>query len=262
MGHARKRTGTHGGVRYAAVYRDTPNPDTNTDPFDAPLDDALADDQDLDRALDPWLPRPDHRVLYQTEWMPLPKGERECLATSTAPHPMAYICYLQVLAAEYHQMAAAWEEQTTGTAARVIWRSLRIRSIAQTHPLVWLESTPLMRALRAWEAEADNPELPRRSTPRPARTRYTTLTSTRSRCRPTACRPAISRTRKGDDCDTERRLRTEACTSAPSSRCTSCARSWPLGHAASMGTSRGATSNVRRSTLAPGKRSSGLGPRS
>lgn len=154
------------------MYDTNPTPEYSTDPFDASLDDAFANDADLDRALDPWLPRPDHRVLEQTEWMPLPKGERERLATSTAAHPMAYICYLQVLANEYHQMAAAWEDQTTCSAARVIWRNLGIRPISAIHPLVWLESTPLMRHLRLWEAEVENPETPRQVTPRPAKTRY------------------------------------------------------------------------------------------
>lgn len=154
------------------MYDNNPNPDVNTDPFDAPLDDALADERDLDRALDPWLPKPDHRVLFQTEWMPLPKGERERLASSTAPHPMAYLLYLQMLAAEFHAMAAAWESQTISTAGQLVWANLGIRTIAQTHPLVWLESTPLMRHLRRWQHEAENPDVLRRATPEPAKNRY------------------------------------------------------------------------------------------
>lgn len=148
------------------------NEPINNDPFTLPLDDAAVDEADLDAVLDAWLPAPDHRVLFQTRWMPIPKNEREDLTTSTAPHPMAYILYLQVTAARFHQLAADWETATTSTAARALWQQCGVRTIAETHPLIWLESTPLMRHLRQWQDEVENPETPRRATPKTAKTRY------------------------------------------------------------------------------------------
>lgn len=75
------------------------------------------------------------------------------------------------------------EEQTTGTAARVIWRNLGIRTIRHAHPLVWHDATPLMRALRALEARSTTP-ISHDEQHRVRRApETTTLTSTRSRCR-------------------------------------------------------------------------------
>lgn len=147
-------------------------PEPYDDPFLAPLDDAAANEADLDAILDPWLPVPDQRVLQQTRWTPLPNGEREDLTTSAATHPMAYICYLQLDAQRLHQMAADWEAATTSTAVRILNWQLGIRPIAQIHPLIWLESTPLMRHLRRWQYEAENPDAPRRPSLRRSKSRY------------------------------------------------------------------------------------------
>jgi hypothetical protein len=126
-------------------------PDINDDPFLAPLDDASILEQDLDRLLDPWLPQPDHRVLEQTRYLPLPKGGTQDLFEANAGSPLLYIALLQATVSRYHQMALAWEQQTTSTATRLVWAALGVRTVAETHPLVWLESTPMMRSLREWQ---------------------------------------------------------------------------------------------------------------
>jgi hypothetical protein len=126
-------------------------PDINEDPFLAPLDDASILEEDLERLLDPWLPQPDHRVLEQTRYLPLPQGGTQDLFEPNAGSPLPYIALLQATVSRYHQMAVAWEQQTTSTATRLLWAALGIRTIAETHPLVWLEATPMMRELREWQ---------------------------------------------------------------------------------------------------------------
>lgn len=146
------------------------SPEMYDDAFTAPLDDELIAEHDLERILDPWLPQPDHRILEQTRYLPLPDGKTEDLESPRITHPMPYMALLQASATHYHAMAAAWEGQTTSTAARLLWLELGVRTIADTHPLVWLESTPMMRALRAWAGDIDREH---HVTARKAKNRYT-----------------------------------------------------------------------------------------
>jgi hypothetical protein len=131
------------------------NDDQHLDPFTAPLDDQTIREEDLDRLLDPWTPVPDHRTLDQTRLIALPTGTIQDLYDGTVTNPLPYIALLQATVGRYHGVAALWEEQTTSTATRLVWTALGIRTIAETHPLVWLESTPMMRFLRGWEAALD-----------------------------------------------------------------------------------------------------------
>lgn len=133
------------------------NDDQNLDPFTAPLDDHAIREEDLDRLLDPWTPVPDHRTLEQTRYIALPTGAIQDLYDGTVTNPLPYIALLQATVGRYHSVAALWEEQTTSTATQLVWTALGIRTIAETHPLVWLESTPMMRFLRAWEAPPAGP---------------------------------------------------------------------------------------------------------
>lgn len=132
--------------------------DHDDDPFTAPLDDMTIRHEDLDRLLDPWAPVPDHRTLEQTRYIALPTGGIQDLYDSRVTSPLPFIALLQATVGRYHSVAALWEEQTTSTATRLVWAALGVRAVADEHPLVWLESTPMMRFLRAWAHGLNAPQ--------------------------------------------------------------------------------------------------------
>jgi hypothetical protein len=111
------------------------------------LDDAILTYEELgDRYT--WFDRfPEWRVLYQTGlWV---NGNREgvLLDDLTQEDLLALQAYLRSLAPGLHAQAALDEDYALSSALRWTCHTLGIPLVSAHHPLIWLDSTPLMRDL-------------------------------------------------------------------------------------------------------------------
>jgi hypothetical protein len=93
---------------------------------------------------------PDPRVLTeQGERFWLRDGEELVVADLDPPEVEWLLGWLTSLAPVLHDRAARDELLTTSTGVRRSLKAAGVLLVAETPPLVWLESTELVRALRA-----------------------------------------------------------------------------------------------------------------
>jgi hypothetical protein len=123
-------------------------------PDGASLDDAVLTLEELGDRYS-WFDRfPEWRVLYQTRlWV---NGNREGMVLDDLPSDdlLALQAYLRSLAPTLHAQAAQDEEYALSSAMRWTCHALGIPLVNAHHPLVWLDSTPLMWELDRRTAEA------------------------------------------------------------------------------------------------------------
>lgn len=96
---------------------------------------------------------PDPRVLTeQDEKFWLYDGEEIEVAGMSAAEVEWLLAWLVQLAPALHRRAVLDEDLTTSTGVRRALRSAGVPLVAETAPLVWLESTRLVRRLRSMSA--------------------------------------------------------------------------------------------------------------
>jgi hypothetical protein len=91
---------------------------------------------------------PDHRVLFQTVVWLTSKGEAIPLDEMHVGDVEDLVAALQSDALEWHCQAASDEWYATSSAMRWAYQCLDVLMIGETHPQVWLASTPLIREMK------------------------------------------------------------------------------------------------------------------
>ena len=123
-----------------------------SDPDEPPwvdLDDAELPDEELNRRYSVFLRWPDWRTLQQ-DVLWIDRDRQVHPLAGIAPEQVRAVLLDLASAAGYlHAQAASDEFYATSSGLAWALRSLGVRPVAAFHPLVWLASTPLVRALRA-----------------------------------------------------------------------------------------------------------------
>lgn len=111
------------------------------------LDDAALTPDDLDRLYPPGTRYPDCRDLLRTDAWHDRHGGRHELHRIDQVDLESLLRALRSDAVALHAQAASDEQQTLSSALSWAYNVLDVDKIAYLHPLVWLDSTPLVRAL-------------------------------------------------------------------------------------------------------------------
>lgn len=109
------------------------------------LDDAALTQQELDERFPPGSRYPDHRDLLITDAWYDRHGQRHELHRLDASDLESLLLGLLSEAVTLHAQAASDEQQTLSSALSWAYNVLGVDKVAHLHPLVWLDSTPLVR---------------------------------------------------------------------------------------------------------------------
>lgn len=113
------------------------------------LDDAELPLEELNARYSVLLRWPDWRVLHQDKaWIDRDR-QVHALGEMTPEQVRTALLELGGHAAYLHAQAAQDESYATSTGLAWALRQLGVRPVGAHHPLVWLDATPLVRALRA-----------------------------------------------------------------------------------------------------------------
>lgn len=112
------------------------------------LDDAPLIAADLDRRYPPGTRFPDWHDLLQTDFWYDRHGGRHELDRLDQNDLESLLLALQSEAVLLHAQAASDEQQTLPSALAWAYNVLDVDRVAHLHPLVWLDTTPLVRALQ------------------------------------------------------------------------------------------------------------------
>lgn len=112
------------------------------------LDDAPMPYDELDRRCSLSERWPDWRLLCQPFMWLTPDDDFVALEDLDGPALADLLLHLRSNAPALHAQAATDEQYATSSAMRWAYEQLGVLPVADLHPLAWLDTTPLVRALR------------------------------------------------------------------------------------------------------------------
>jgi len=126
-----------------------PDFDNPFQPIPRSLDDADLTASDFDTKYPIWLRYPDWRQLLNTTTWVEPLGDHIDLVAMHGADREMVLRFILTNVSDLHTQAV--QDELVTLSSTLIWAywSLKVPLVGQLHPLVWVESMPLVRWLRA-----------------------------------------------------------------------------------------------------------------